>query len=65
MNQKDIYILIKQHYQNDDQSDLSIDDRKTMRQALLGILKMYINNAECIIKLERPVFFIFYFLFSW
>ncbi|XP_046650912.1 neurobeachin-like protein 1 isoform X2 [Daphnia pulicaria] len=36
--------VIKQHYQNDDQSDLSIDDRKTMRLALLGILKMYINK---------------------
>ncbi|KAI9560727.1 putative neurobeachin-like protein 1-like isoform X3 [Daphnia sinensis] len=36
--------VIKQHYQNSDQSDLSIDDRKTMRQALLGILKMYINK---------------------
>lgn len=36
--------VIKQHYQNGDQSDLSADDRKTMRQALLGILKMYINK---------------------
>ena len=40
------YILdvIKQHYHNGEQSDLSQDDRKTMRQALLGILKMYINK---------------------
>lgn len=36
--------VIKQHYQNGEQNDLSADDRKTMRQALLGILKMYINK---------------------
>lgn len=36
--------IIKQHYNNSDPSDLSADDRKTMRQALLGILKMYINK---------------------
>lgn len=40
------YILdvIKQHYSNGEQSELSLEDRKTMRQALLGILKMYINK---------------------
>ena len=36
--------VIKQHYQNGDQSDLCIDDRKTMRQALLGILKLYLSK---------------------
>jgi hypothetical protein len=40
------YVLdvIKQHYHNEEHSDLSQDDRKTMRQALLGIFKLYINK---------------------
>ena len=36
--------VIKQHYNNGEQSEMSLEDRKTMRQALLDILKTYINK---------------------
>lgn len=42
--------VIKQHYNNSssgaisEASELSSDDRKTMRQELLGIVKIYINK---------------------
>ena len=36
--------VIKQHYSNGEQCDLGEEDRKTMRQALLDILKMYLNK---------------------
>ena len=40
------YILdmVKQHYNNGETSEMSLEDRKTMRQALLDILKMYTSK---------------------
>ena len=34
--------MVKQHYSNSETTEMSLEDRKTMRQALLDILKMYI-----------------------
>lgn len=40
------YVLdvVRQYYLNGEPLDLSADDRKTMRQAFLGILKVYIGK---------------------
>ena len=55
------YLLdtIKQHYNNGDSCDLSLDDRKTMRQSLLGIIKLYINKEITINDMSAILGFLF------